>query len=231
MDLKKENININPAMFRLRGTYNKAKIGTDEIVLLTYIIFLQNNNSAKNNKSYCSASDANLADYLYLEPGDASIKKIQRMLTALGNAGFISRKGKAPRQIFVQYNVIGELIEQRLSAEPSLKEKKEASSQRTKERLEKQDNFTLARLEEQEAPRPKESAESIIKKAWYRNAPEDTNIKQCQIWLDGIYTLSDNEIRGIAKKLGLKSAKLKQAPKINSYDEDFYTEDYDEVPF
>lgn len=229
MDLKKDNLNINPAIFRLRGTYNGAKIETEEIVLLTYIIFLQNNNCAKNKKDYCAASNSALSDYLYLPPGDASNRKIQRMLTALEKADFISRQGKAPRKMYVHYEFLGELIEGRLSAEPSLEEKKEASSQRTKKRLEKQGKYTIPRLEAEQAPKQKESAESIIKLKWNKNAPEDSNIKQCQIWLDN--TLTYSEIKEIADNLGLRSAKLKSAPKQNSYDEDYYTEDFDEIPF
>lgn len=231
MDLKKDNLNINPAIFRLRGTYNGAKIETEEIVLLTYIIFLQNNNCAKNKKDYCAASNAALSDYLYLPQGDASNRKIQRMLTALEKAGFISRQGKASRKIYVHFNFLGELIEGRLSAEPTLEEKKEASSQRTKERLEKQGNYTIPRLEAEEAPKQKESVESIIKKAWDKNALEDSNINRCQLWLEGLYSLSDSKIREIASSLGLRSAKLKSAPKTNYYDEDYYTEDFDEIPF
>lgn len=229
MDLKKDNLNINPAIFRLRGTYNGAKIETEEIVLLTYIIFLQNNNCAKNKKDYCAASNAALSDYLYLPQGDASNRKIQRILTALEKAGFISRQGKAPRKIYVYFNFLGELIEERLSAEPSLEEKKEASSHRTKKRLEKQGDYTIPRLEAEQAPKQKKSADSIIKLKWNKNAPEDSNIKQCQIWLDN--TLTYSEIKEIADNLGLRSVKLKSAPKMNYYDEDYYTEDFDEIPF
>lgn len=231
MDLKKDNLNINPAIFRLRGTYNGAKIGTEEIVLLTYVIFLQNNNCAKNKKDYCAASNAALADYLYFPQGEASNRKIQRMLENLEKADFISRQGKAPRKMYVHYEFLGELIEGRLSAEPSLEEKKEASSQRTKERLEKQGDYTIPRLGAEEAPKQKESVESIIKKAWDKNALEDSNINRCQLWLEGLYSLSDSKIREIASSLGLRSAKLKSAPKTNYYDEDYYTEDFDEIPF
>lgn len=209
MDLKKDNLNINPAMFRLRGTHNGVKIGTDEIVLLTYIVFLQNNNRAKNGKDYCSASNAALADYLYFPQGTASNRKIQRMLETLEKAGFISRAGKAPRKIYVHYNFICGLIEDRLNAEPTIDEKKEASSQQTRKRLDKQDSFKITRLEldEKQAPttKPKESVEKIIKERWNSNAPEENNIEQCQIWLD--YALSGEEIMEIAYNLGLRSYK------------------------
>lgn len=209
MDLKKDNLNINPAMFRLRGTHNGAKIGTDEIVLLTYIVFLQNNNRAKKDKNYCSASNAALADYLYFPQGTASNRKIQRMLETLEKAGFISRAGKAPRKIYVHYNFICGLIEDRLNAEPTIDEKKEASSQQTRKRLDKQDSFKITRLEldEKQAPttKPKKSVEKIIKERWNSNAPEENNIEQCQIWLD--YALSYEEVKKIADRLGLQSYK------------------------
>lgn len=104
---------INKEFFRLRGKHNGANISDGEINLLVHIICVQNNNRIKNKKDYCSESDADFVDYLCLSHTDSGIKKVQRMLLALDRAGFIIRKGRAPRHIFAQYNIIDTTIEKK----------------------------------------------------------------------------------------------------------------------
>lgn len=106
-----DTCSINEEFFRLRGKHNGANIGDGEIILLVHIICVQNNNRIKDKKDYCSESDADLADYLCLPQTDSGIKKVQRMLLALDRAGFIIRKGRAPRRILAQYNIIDTTIE------------------------------------------------------------------------------------------------------------------------
>ena len=224
MDFKKETYEINRDLFRLRGKHNGVNIGDGEINLLAHIIRLHTNNLNVNKKDYCDASNAHFRDYLYLSSTESGLKIVKERIKKLKTAGFIDTDGKTSnRKIYVQFDHINKLVGDVVSAEPTLKEKKEASRQQTEERLQK------------EAPEPKESAEDIIKEKWSINAPEKTNIYQCQLWLDN--ALTSNEIREIANKLGLKSYTPK--PKTIYDEEDYNYDDFnltsyndsDGVPF
>lgn len=216
MDLKNnfssamETYEINRELFRLRGTHNGAKIGDGEINLLAHIIRLHTNNFKTKEKNYCGASNAYFRDYLFLPQNESGLKTVKDRLKKLKTAGFITTNGKTiNRQIYVDFSAINNIVNGVLAAEPTLKEKKEISHQLSEERQTGQ-NASKAEIEDVPPPQPKQSAEKIIKERWNSNAPKDTNIKQCLIWLDGLYTLSNEEIMEIANKLKLQSYEPKK---------------------
>lgn len=211
MDLKNnfsaamETYELNRELFRLRGKHNGANIGDGEINLLAHIIRLHTNNFKTNEKNYCGASNAYFRDYLFLPQNESGLKTVKERLKKLKTAGFITTNGKTiNRQIYVDFSAINDVINGVLAAEPTLEEKKEISRQQSQERQTGK-NAVKAEIEDAPNTKPKKSAGEIIKSYWNPNAPEDTNIKQCQIWLD--YALSGEEIMEIAYNLGLRSYK------------------------